>query len=92
MVGLTKSTAAHYATKGIRSNIIMPGVMATNIRSAYVNGVNLEGRALASKAVEGNPGNVEIDELAKLVVFACSDDAKYLNGAVISTDYGWQAI
>ena len=92
LVGLTKSTAAHYATKGIRSNIIMPGVMATNIRSAYVNGVNLEGRALASKAVEGNPGNVEIDELAKLVVFACSDDAKYLNGAVISTDCGWQAI
>lgn len=92
LVGLTKSTAAHYATKGIRSNIIMPGLMETNIRAAYVDGVNEEGKALAWKSVGVNPGQVNIDDLAKLVVFACSDQATYLNGAVISTDHGWQAI
>ncbi|KAF9885389.1 hypothetical protein FE257_013007 [Aspergillus nanangensis] len=92
LVGLTRSTAAHYATKGIRSNIIMPGLMETNIRTAYENGVNEEGRALAWKSLGVNPGHVNIDDLSKLVVFACSDQATYLNGAIISTDHGWQAI
>ncbi|KAL2834386.1 hypothetical protein BDW59DRAFT_156318 [Aspergillus cavernicola] len=92
LVGLTRNTAAHYARKGIRSNIIMPGLMETNIRTAYANGVNEGGKALAWKSVDVNPGQVDVDELAKLVVFACSDDAGYLNGAIISTDHGWQAI
>ncbi|KIW96794.1 uncharacterized protein Z519_02185 [Cladophialophora bantiana CBS 173.52] len=92
LVGLTRSTAAHYATKGIRANIIMPGLMETNIRTAYVNGVHEEGKTLAFSLLDQNPATVNIEKLGKLVAFTCSDDADYLNGAIISTDCGWQAI
>jgi NAD(P)-dependent dehydrogenase (short-subunit alcohol dehydrogenase family) len=92
LVGLTRSTAAHYATKGIRTNIIMPGLMDTNVRTAYVNGVHEKGKELAFSVVDLNPGKVDIDRLGKFVAFICSDDADYLNGAIISADCGWQAI
>lgn len=92
LVGLTRSTAAHYAKKGIRTNIIMPGLMETNIRTAYVNGVHEEGKALAWSLLDNNPGTVDIGKLGKLVALSCSDDADYLNGAIISADCGWQAI
>ncbi|OQV04626.1 hypothetical protein CLAIMM_09481 [Cladophialophora immunda] len=92
LVGLTRSTAAHYATKGIRANIIMPGMMDTNIRTAYTNGVHEEGRELAFSVAKLNPGQVDIDKLGKFVAFSCSDDADYLNGAIVSTDCGWQAV
>ncbi|KAH0830969.1 hypothetical protein AYO21_06497 [Fonsecaea monophora] len=92
LVGLTRNTAAFYSNKGIRCNIIMPGVMKTNIQSAYKFGVNEEARNLSRKLAEVNPGAVELDKLAKMVVWACSDDADYLSGAIISADYGWQAM
>jgi NAD(P)-dependent dehydrogenase (short-subunit alcohol dehydrogenase family) len=92
LLGLTRNTAAFYATKGVRCNIITPGGMETSIMSGYGRNVHQEGVALTMKVVGTNPSNVNVDELAKLVVFACSDDAKYLNGAIISADHGWQAI
>ncbi|KIW98241.1 uncharacterized protein Z519_01825 [Cladophialophora bantiana CBS 173.52] len=92
LVGLTRNTASFYSSKGIRCNIIMPGAMKTNIRVAYKDGFNEEGRAICQKLAEVNPGEVNLDQLGKLVAFACSDDASYLNGAIISADHGWQAI
>lgn len=92
LVGLTRNTAAFYASRGIRCNIIMPGAMQTNIQSAYHLGVNEEGRSFSKKLGEVNPGIVDINKLAKMVVWACSDDADYLSGAIISADHGWQAM
>lgn len=92
LVGLMRNTAAFYSSQGIRCNIIMPGVMKTNIQVAYENGVNEAGRNLSIKLAEVNPGVVDMDRLAKMVVLACSDDADYLSGAIISADCGWQAI
>jgi NAD(P)-dependent dehydrogenase (short-subunit alcohol dehydrogenase family) len=92
LLGLTKNTAAHYAKKGIRCNIIMPGGMDTNIGSSLATGFNMEGYQLVSKLMEVNPANVKIEEVAKLAVFVSSGDAGYLNGATITVDNGWTAI
>ena len=92
LVGLTKNTAAHYAKRGIRCNIILPGAMETNIAYVMKDGVNQEGMGLCQKLGEMNPGYVSTEELAKLVAFINSDVAGYLNGAEISADRGWTAI
>ena len=43
ILGLTKNTGVYYAPQGIRCNAIMAGGMNTNIASAFMNGLNMEG-------------------------------------------------
>ncbi|UZP40188.1 hypothetical protein NXS19_008004 [Fusarium pseudograminearum] len=44
LIGLTKSTAAFYGTKGIRCNALMIGIIGgTNLNDAFQNGVHPEG-------------------------------------------------
>ena len=49
VLGLTKSTAAFYASKGIRCNAIMAGAMATNIGNHLRDGMNMEGYTLMTR-------------------------------------------
>ena len=44
LIGLTKNTAAFYASKGIRCNAIAAGAMKTNIANEFAQGgLNMEG-------------------------------------------------
>jgi NAD(P)-dependent dehydrogenase (short-subunit alcohol dehydrogenase family) len=44
LLGLTKNTAAFYASKGIRCNAIAAGAMKTNIANEFAQGgLNMEG-------------------------------------------------
>lgn len=67
----------------------MPAAMATNIASAFANGLNVE-RMGAVQAMMGASGAemVDIAALSKTAVFLCSDNASVLNGAEIVADHG----
>ncbi|UJR17247.1 hypothetical protein I4U23_004142 [Adineta vaga] len=92
LVGLTKNTAAAYGNNQIRCNGICPGAMETNISVALANGFHQQGMAILQKALATNPGLCNLDEMAKLVVFLCSQDSNVLNGAIINADMGWSAV
>ncbi|KAM0274872.1 hypothetical protein ACHAQH_007797 [Verticillium albo-atrum] len=104
VVGLTKSTAAFYGPKGIRSLAIMPGPMHTNIAGANhdVSRFHPEGMALSMATCstwQGEPGKVgwnlgmsPLEQVAKTVMVLCSDGMNTVNGALVPTDMGWAAM
>jgi NAD(P)-dependent dehydrogenase (short-subunit alcohol dehydrogenase family) len=86
VVSLTKSASAEYGPKGIRVNCICPGFIETEIMGAS-GGAHFP--EIGKKASLGRAGRP--DEVAKVAVFLCSDDASYVSGAIIPVDGGWSA-
>jgi 3alpha(or 20beta)-hydroxysteroid dehydrogenase len=81
--GMTKSAALEYAAHGIRINSIHPGVILTPLLSA-LSASALEERA--AKIPMKRIGTVQ--EVADLVLFLLSDEARYITGAEIAIDGG----
>lgn len=93
LVGLTRSTAWHYATKGIRTNAICPGGTATNIQESMVpERMNAEGGARAGLFATLIPAYLQPDDIAYLALFLASDESRHVNGAIIPADGGWKAV
>jgi NAD(P)-dependent dehydrogenase (short-subunit alcohol dehydrogenase family) len=90
--GLTKSTAFQYAKLGIRCNAIASGGVTTNIMQS-VDPAKLDQAALGRLGVyhAANPGTLEPIDIANLVLFLASDEARYVNGTIIPADMGWRA-
>ena len=90
LVGFTKNTAFMYGDKGIRSNVICPGGVATEIVENMTN-VHPYG---AQKAQSGTAGNIRMgssEEIANIALFLASDESSLVNGATLVADAGWTA-
>lgn len=92
LIGLTKSTAFQYARAGLRCNAIASGGVSTNIMQS-VEAERLDQAALARLSAyhATNPGTLEPDDLANVVLFLASDEARHINGAILPADMGWRA-
>jgi NAD(P)-dependent dehydrogenase (short-subunit alcohol dehydrogenase family) len=90
VVGLTKSLAVMYRSKGIRANAIAPGGTVTNIH------VSADPDALGPQVLGSYMGNVGhpagAEAQAAAIVFLASDAASNINGAVLPVDGGWAAV
>jgi NAD(P)-dependent dehydrogenase (short-subunit alcohol dehydrogenase family) len=89
LVGLTKNTAFMYAQKGIRCNAIAPGGINTHITDALIPDALGYERCMLGTATMPRMG--EPNEIARLALFLCSEDASLINGAIITADAGWSA-
>lgn len=92
VVGLTRSIAFFYGDRGIRCNAVCPGPVETNI--GFGGGTPHEaGMAHVWKLIEattvGQPAKPE--QLAAAMAFLASDEASFLNGAIVPVDNGWLA-
>ena len=90
LIGLTRNTAWVYAKQGIRCNAVCPGGVQTNI------GVTAAPRDPASMAVfapmlGAMMGMAQPDDIATLISWLASDEARNVNGAVVADDGGWSA-
>lgn len=90
VVGLTKNVGFQYAPLGIRCNAIAPGGVKTNIGKS-INKPSEFGMGRASAGMGINPRMGEPEEIAKVALFLASDDAGFVNGAVVTADAGWTA-
>lgn len=92
LIGLTQSTAFQYARLGLRCNAIASGGVETNIM-ASVDPARIDQAALARLGAyhATNPGMLQPIDLANLALFLASDEARYINGAIIPADMGWRA-
>lgn len=83
VIGMTKTWAKELGRKGIRAIAVCPGFVATPILKQMPDQVLSD---MAKKVPCGRLGTPE--EVANVFAFLASDEASYINGAVISVDGG----
>jgi NAD(P)-dependent dehydrogenase (short-subunit alcohol dehydrogenase family) len=89
LLGLTRNTAWRYAKEGIRCNAICPGAVKTNIQESMPESeVDPAGMSRAVEFFSLGSAYLEPSEIASLALFLASDEARYINGAMISADGG----
>jgi NAD(P)-dependent dehydrogenase (short-subunit alcohol dehydrogenase family) len=83
LLGLTETVTLEYGRHGVTCNAVLPGLVATEL-------VQMMPEEMRRRAVAGTPANRigEMREVAALVAFLASDDAGFINGAVIHIDGG----
>ncbi|BBY30344.1 SDR family NAD(P)-dependent oxidoreductase [Mycolicibacterium sediminis] len=86
VVGLTRTAALDYGTTGVRINAIAPGPIATAMTASVPTEIM---DAVVGRTAAGRYG--QPDEVGKAVVWLCSPDSSYVNGAVLPVDGGWLA-
>lgn len=84
VIGLTKVLSKELAKRNITVNAIAPGVVLTEMGQTIPEQVRLEMLKLIPLGRFGEP-----HEVAKVVLFLCSDLASYLTGQVIHINGGW---
>lgn len=90
VIGFTKNTGYMYANEGIRCNVIAPGAVETNIGSS-MTAINDFGMVRTQPGMALNPRMGQPEEIANVALFLASDEASFVNGAVIVVDGGWSA-
>ncbi|MER2191531.1 MAG: SDR family oxidoreductase [Solibacillus sp.] len=90
IIGLTKNTAFMYADQGIRCNALAPGGVNTEMGTVFKNPNALGQQKVGSGAMNA-PKLAEPIHIANVILLAASEQASFINGAVIPVDAGWLA-
>jgi 3-oxoacyl-[acyl-carrier protein] reductase len=83
VIGMTKVWARELGRKGVRVNAVAPGFIATEMVNAMPENVL---KTMEEKTPLGRLGDPK--EIANAYLFLASDEASFINGAVLSVDGG----
>lgn len=84
LIGLTRSMANELGPSQVRVNLVAPGITMTGWVSRNVDEERLRGMLQSTPL--GRPGQPE--DIAGVVSFLCSEDARHVTGQVISASGG----
>jgi NAD(P)-dependent dehydrogenase (short-subunit alcohol dehydrogenase family) len=89
LIGLTTSVSAELAPQGIRVNLVCPGIIVTPMhqRLRGLLGDEIYDNVLQQRVHTRRAGRPE--EIARSVVFLCSDEASYITGTTLTPDGGF---
>ncbi len=90
VIGLTKSVAADFVTRGIRCNAICPGTVQSpslDERMAAQGDYETVRAQFIARQPMGRLGTAE--EIAALVVYLAGDESAYTTGQIHIIDGGW---
>ncbi|MEX0599003.1 MAG: SDR family NAD(P)-dependent oxidoreductase [Rhodothermales bacterium] len=87
IVSMTRSVARYYSTKGIRANVICPGLIATKMSSRAQSDPDILKRLETLQPLTGAFGDPE--DVAEAALFLASDRSSFITGAVLPVDGGW---
>jgi len=93
VIGMTRSVATDYVTRGIRCNCLCPGTIETPslderiaANAAAAGSIDAARAAFVARQPMGRLGTPE--EIAALAVYLASDDAQFITGQAIVIDGG----
>jgi NAD(P)-dependent dehydrogenase (short-subunit alcohol dehydrogenase family) len=88
LIGLTSSLSAELGPEGIRVNLVCPGIVDTPMHHRIRNiiGDDAYDKGIIPTVHLKRAGRPE--EIAKTIVFLCSEDASYITGTTITPDGG----
>jgi 3-oxoacyl-[acyl-carrier protein] reductase len=86
MIGMMQAFACQYGAAGIRSNVVAPGVIRTEMTDAA-----WEAEPFRRINHELTPCDRDgtVDDVANTVFFLASKEGSYINGQTIALDGGW---
>ncbi|ESQ81479.1 3-ketoacyl-ACP reductase [Asticcacaulis sp. AC466] len=88
IAGITRLLANEWASKGINTNAIAPGYMATD-NTAQIRADEVREKAILDRIPANRWGDPA--DLGGTAVFLASRASDYVNGAIIPVDGGWLA-
>jgi NAD(P)-dependent dehydrogenase (short-subunit alcohol dehydrogenase family) len=92
IIGITRNTAIAYGPSGIRCNAIAIGAVGD---TAIMSGVDMSKADMEALGHYGKwhglATQLESMDIARVVLFLASDEAKGVNGVVLPVDGGWTA-
>ena len=83
LVGLTKTIAKEFGSKGITANAIAPGYIETDMTAVLGDDIKKGVEQMVPLRRYGQP-----EEIASAVSFLASDDGGYVTGQVLVVDGG----
>jgi len=89
VIGLTKSVAADYVTRGVRCNAVCPGTVDTPSLADRIN-ANADPVEARKAFVARQPmGRLALpEEIAPVIVFLASDESQFVTGQAYAADGG----
>jgi NAD(P)-dependent dehydrogenase (short-subunit alcohol dehydrogenase family) len=87
VIALSRLAAARYAADGIRVNVLAPGLIYTPMTARAVGDDAILTYLHTKQPLTSGPGRP--DDCAGAAVFLCSDEARFVTGAVLPLDGGW---
>ena len=92
VIGLTKSIASDFVTKGVRCNAICPGTVDSPSLHERLRATGNYEQALADFIARQPMGRIATpQEIAALVTYLASDEAGFTTGQIHVIDGGWTA-
>lgn len=86
-ISLTRAIASCYAPRGIRANVILPGLIATPMSQRAQESDRIRARLPQLQPLTGDFG-APLD-VAHAAVYLASDESAFVTGAVLMVDGGW---
>ena len=86
VLGLTKTAAMEYGVRGVRINAVCPGTVRTPMVETAIEEQGIEDALVALHPI-GRIGTP--DEVARAVLWLCSDDASFVLGHALAVDGGY---
>lgn len=88
IIGLSKHMAAQYGARGIRTNVVAPGVLETPM-TAYAWDNAVFRRMNFDMTPLNRTGSAT--DAAQAIAFLLSDEARFITGQVLVVDGGWSS-
>jgi len=87
VISLTRSIASYYAPRGIRANVICPGLIATPMSQRAQESEQIRTRLAQLQPLTGDFGSPQ--DVAQAALYLASDASSFVTGTVLTVDGGW---